>query len=433
MDLNARSLLSTPVVQPVAHRIRLNSIWLLLARLLAQAQLVVFTLLVARSLGVEGFGQYAFVAALIFLGNVATTFGTDTLVIREVARHRTLPHERQATVGLITAALLIQLTLSIAWLIVVVIGADVLQGQAPEVISALKIYSLSLIPLAFFTVSTAVLRAHERMDLYLLLNVVVAFVQLGGAWFVLQNQGDLLSLVTMLNVVQLSAAVLAGVLCYHSLPAFHFQWAVTRDKFMQVARLAWPFALLSVLAVIYQRLGVLMLSTLGTETQTGWYAAAARVIEPLKMLHFAVLGALLPALAYLTASTVDRQQTHIAAHVFRRSLVFLLLVSVCAIGIIILFAQPIVTLLFGASYAESASLVQILALSLIPYTFSASLSVRLVTQGKERRVMWATAIGLLAAFLLNRWLIPSFGSSGAAWAVVVSESFLAVMLLVLRN
>ena len=188
-----------------------------------------------------------------------------------------------------------------------------------------------------------------------------------------------------------------------------------------------------VLAVIYQRLGVLMLSTLGTETQTGWYAAAARVIEPLKMLHFAVLGALLPALAYLTASTVDRQQTHIAAHVFRRSLVFLLLVSVCAIGIIILFAQPIVTLLFGASYAESASLVQILALSLIPYTFSASLSVRLVTQSKERRVMWATAIGLLAAFLLNRWLIPSFGSSGAAWAVVVSESFLAVMLLVLRN
>jgi O-antigen/teichoic acid export membrane protein len=349
------------------------------------------------------------------------------LLIREVAR------DRQTHGGLIAAALWIQLLLSVTWLIVVVFGADLLNGQSSEAIQALKVYSLSLIPLAFFTVFTAVLRAHERMDVYLLLNIIVAFVQLSGAWLVLQGQGNLLSLVMMLNVVQLSAMVVAGVLCRVSLPAFHFRWSVTRSQLSGVARLAWPFALLSVLAVMYQRLGVLMLSTLATDAQVGWYAAATRVIEPLKMLHFAVLGALLPALSHLAVPTTDQQHNRLAARLFRRSMLFLLLFSTLAAGVIAVLAQPIVLLLFGASYASSVALVQLLAASLIPYTISASLSLRLVTQGKERRVLWITALSVIMAFLLNRWLIPGYGSIGAALAVVGSESFLAVMLLVLRR
>jgi O-antigen/teichoic acid export membrane protein len=112
---------------------------------------------------------------------------------------------------------------------------------------------------------------------------------------------------------------------------------------------------------------------------------------------------------------------------------FLLLASALAAVILIALAQPSVTLLFGASYANSAALVQILALSLIPYTLSASLSVRLVTQGRERRVLWATAIGLTAAFFLNGWLIPRAGSNGAALAVVISESLLAGTMARLRR
>ncbi len=423
MDLNARSWLVAPLAHPVARRVRLNSIWLLLARLLTQVQLVVFTVLVARQLGTAGFGQYAFVAALIFLGNVATTFGTDTLLIREVAR------TRQAPEGLIPAALWIQLVLSVTWLIVVAVGANILNDQSPEVVLALKVYSLSLIPLAFFTVFTAVLRANERMDLYLLLSVVVACSQLAGAWWVLRRNGNLLSLVFMLDGVQFGAAVLAGAVCRLGLPTFHFRWTVARRQLMRVTYWAWPFALLSVFAVLYQRLGVLMLSTLSTETQTGWYAAAARVIEPVKMLHFAVLGALLPALAHL----VDRQQGHVASRIFRRSLWFLLISSALACFVIILFAPFIVTLLFGMAYAEAVPLVQILAVGLVPYTIAASLSVQRVAQGYERHVLWATAIALLTTFLLNRWLIPGLGSSGAALTAVAGESLLAFVLWVLRR
>ncbi|HTP09401.1 MAG TPA: oligosaccharide flippase family protein, partial [Anaerolineae bacterium] len=309
MDVDARSF----AAQPLARRVRLNSIWLLLARLITQGALVISTVLIARALGVIVFGQYAFVAALIVLGNVATTFGTDTLLIREVAR------DQRDCGGLASTAVWLQLALSLGWLIVVIAAAQISLNQSADTLQAVLIYSLSLIPLAFFTVYSSVLRAHERMDLYLLLSAGVAVTQLVAVWLVLQVDRALIPLVLMLDGVQVLAAIFAALVCYHYLPAFHLRWLIERRQLAYLVRLAWPFALLGALAVIYQRLGVLILSTLGTEADTGWYAAASRIIEPVKMLHFAVLGALLPALAHLTTSTTGSREVQLAAHIFKRS------------------------------------------------------------------------------------------------------------------
>ncbi|MCA9926088.1 MAG: oligosaccharide flippase family protein, partial [Anaerolineales bacterium] len=71
---------------PPFPRITQNAFWLLLARLGGQALMLLFTVLVARRLGEVGLGQYAFIAAMLFVGNVFTTFGMDTYLIREIAR-----------------------------------------------------------------------------------------------------------------------------------------------------------------------------------------------------------------------------------------------------------------------------------------------------------------------------------------------------------
>jgi O-antigen/teichoic acid export membrane protein len=418
MDVEARALSA----QSVARRVRWNSIWLLLARLITQGALIFSTVLIARALGVVGFGEYAFVAALIALGNVATTFGTDTLLIREIAR------DRRDKVGLAGAAIWLQLALSFSWLIVVVVLSA--GDRSAAVLPAVLIYSLSLIPLAFFTVYTAVLRAHERMNVYLLISTIVAVAQLMGIWAILQVDRSLIALVLVLDGVQLLAALAAALACHWALPVFRFRWQIDQAQLMHVVRVAWPFALLGALAVIYQRLGVLMLSAAGTALETGWYAAASRVIEPVKILHFAILGALLPALAHLTTTS---DQSLLATRLFRRSWRFLLTVSGLVTFALVILAAPLISLLFGVAYAPAIPLVQILALSLIPYTFSAAWSVRRVTQGQERRVTVALTISLAIAFLLNLWLIPLYGANGAALTVVLGESVFAMMLLAWRH
>ena len=63
---------------------------LFIGRVVAQGLAVVLTVVLAARLGVSGFGEYALVSAVVFLANVATTFGTDMVLIREVAGHARL-------------------------------------------------------------------------------------------------------------------------------------------------------------------------------------------------------------------------------------------------------------------------------------------------------------------------------------------------------
>ncbi len=293
-------------------------------------------------------------------------------------------------------------------------------------VAALKLYSLALIPLAFFTVFTSLLRAHERMDLYLMLNAGVAAVQLGGAWLVVSYDPRLVSLIGMLIGVQVVGALLAGLVCRFGLPTLTLTVRITRQQLQQIVRLTWPFAVLSVLAVLYQRLGVLMVSALGGDQQTGLFAAAARVIEPLKIVHLAVLGALLPTLSRLGAQSAN------GARLFKRTFFGLLAISTVIAVAVITFAQPIVALLYSVNYAPSTLILQVLAISLIPYAISASLAVRMVTQGRERQLMWITALTLVIAFTLNHWLVPIHGSIGAAVTVVIGECFQSGALLWLK-
>ncbi len=122
----------------------MNSAWLLIARVIVQLQLLALTVMVARSLGQAGFGQYTLIASIIVLGNVFTTFGTDTLLIRHVAQRR------RADDPQLSAALLLQTGLTLFFVAAVWLWTALAKQKNPEFILALRLYSLSLFPLAFF-------------------------------------------------------------------------------------------------------------------------------------------------------------------------------------------------------------------------------------------------------------------------------------------
>src|SRR5512141_2534075 len=130
-------------------RLSLNSLWLLLSRLGTQAGMALFTILLARGLGSTMFGEYAFIASVIVIGNVLTTFGTDMLLIREIAQTDDLTQ--------LGSALLVQLVLSAVFVGIVLVGSSMLPSQDLIGASALRIYSLCMFPLAFYTVFTTAL------------------------------------------------------------------------------------------------------------------------------------------------------------------------------------------------------------------------------------------------------------------------------------
>jgi O-antigen/teichoic acid export membrane protein len=400
-------------------RIGLNSAWLGLARLVTQAQLAVLTILVARGLDVPAFGQYTLITSIVVVGNVLTTFGTDTLLIREVAR------DRAGREGWAGAALALQLALSLLIFGLAAAGAGFVSSLGTEAQLGLRLYAAAWIPLAFFSVYTALLRGYQRMDLYLVTNLALVTLQTAGTWVIVRLHPGLVSLLAWLLVTQAAGAGMAAFFTraagFAGFARFH--WEITPLK--KVVRLAWPLGVISLLGIVYQRLGVLTLSSLSGSVQVGWFAAAARIIEAGKLAHIAVLGALLPTLSGLSSLAPPAS----GARLLRRAMGLLLVLSALAAVLLSAAARPLVTLLFGARYLPTVPLLQVMGWSLLPYTLSACLSVWEITRGRERRLLGIILVSTVFSLAAYGLLIRNLGVQGAAWAALASETLQAAVFL----
>ncbi len=373
----------------MATALQRNSFWLLLARISAQALAVLFTAVAARKLGVDGFGQFAFIASLILIGNTFTNFGTDTFLVRETAR-------ANRVTGIAAQSLALQLFLSLLYCLAMLVF-----HSAP-----LFLYALALFPLTIYSVNNALLRALDRMDLFWALSLLNGLFQVVAALFSV----DVFTLCLFLLVGQILLAGISYHVCRASLPTFRL---FPLMGFFPIFKLTLPFAALTIFLVLIQRLGILSVSALLGDSATGLFYSIVRVVDGLKLGHYALLGALLPAIS--RGSSASWQS-------FRKAFSFLMMVSLIFSIALALFSKPVVLILYGNEFAAASFPLAVLGWSLLPYTVSSFISYDLIARGLENVVVKSAAISLTVHLVLYSWLILQFGWQGAVWAAVIGET-----------
>ena len=386
-----------------------NSFWLLIARVGTQGATAFFTILLARRLGSVGFGEYAFMAAIIFIGNMLTTFGTDMTLIREIAARDDLSQ--------LPAALMIQLGFSIVLILAFWFGAPFLPHQSKESIFALRIYSFALVPLAFFTVFTIALRGKQQMDAYTWLNLTGSFLQLALIWFFIDANSSMVTLTSLLLFTQIVVSVIGGAICANQIQGFWRGWHFSRKDIFALLNVSAPLALLTVIAMFYQRLSVTMISVMNGPAMTGLFSASQRTIEGAKTGHAAIFTALYPAMAQ------NKSQP------FHLTWIVLLVSAGCEAIVLSALAKPIVQILFGAEYEASIPALQVLAWILLPYTVNTLLTLRFVASKNEKPILRASLASLFLLIALNTYWIPRTGLVGASWSALMAETVQAGLLI----
>lgn len=391
-------------------RIARDSLWLLTARIGAQVSLIIVTYLLARRLGAEGFGEYAFISALILIANVLTTFGSDMYLIREIAAKNDFSE--------LSPVLTLQLVLSFIFIGFVFLFAPYLPNQTTESVLALKVYSLALIPLAFFTVVTSVLRGAQQMTAYAWLNFLLPFIQAVAIFIFIQRGTGIVQLAYLLLIVQTLGAILGRLICVISAPGSLNGLRFSLKDFSSLFFACLPIALIAVVGIIYQKLSLAMLAFLSDDSTVGMFSAAARVSEAARMGHIAAFTVLYPALACAEGDPSRKS--------FKPARLFLLAVAAGGSILLFLLAKPIVDIFFGAEYASAIPALKILACTLIPYTISSYLTLAFLAQKKEAIILRVLTLSLILLLALNLWLIPLAGQVGAGWAVLAAETVQAV-------
>jgi len=370
------------------------------------------TAVLARRLGLDGFGQIGFAAAVMAYGFVSADFGLVAVGTRSVARDRSLAGHLVGSLaplrlllGLAAAALMVLLALvvpkpaGVKWLLVLYATAVVLQSVMLEWVfigaEKMGLVSLSRVTTncAYFGLVLALVRGPG--------NVLLVPVAVGAA--------------TALGALLLFAAYVSRF----GLPRLRFGPAEWRD----LLKKAWPIGTSSLLTQLHVNLGLVLLGLVATFQQTGIYNSAYRLVFFLMTLDRVFYTVFFPVVSRFLKDRPDR-----LAELLGTTVRVILAVSVpfCVGGFIL--ARPILELVFGAEYAEAVPVLSILVWFLPLSMFNSLAGYTLLAAGSERRFLTNTAIGVGAAVVFNLVAIPLAGATGAALSIVAGEGVLLVLM-----
>jgi O-antigen/teichoic acid export membrane protein len=355
---------------------------------------------ISRLAGPVLLGIYALAFAWLLLFQGVGSFGIPEFIMREVGAHG---GDAGAEVG---RAMLLGLGSALVSLCLMLIIPRCL-GYPPQVVQAIALASLAVIPAFINTACRAVFLAMRRMHVtFLALLVEVAIIMSASPYFILTSHGAISLMGTLVVAKIASATVALATLHCRILP---LRTRLDLRLLMRTARRVFTFGVGFMLGVLTMRLNTIMASVWVDIAVVGHYAAATKVMELCLIIPNLISQLLMTRMAYSFATQVNLDPNRFAAW-FR--LLFALVIPAC-VGVWV-FAGTILALLFGPGFAEAAWVLRILMLYVLIEATDAKMSIILKASHRQRQDLARLAFNPLINIALNLLLLPVLGITGAA-------------------
>ncbi len=393
-----------------------NSIWLLVGKVGSVLVNLLITIMIARTFGEDGFGEYSFLLAYTSIALVISTFGMDIYVVRTVAGK-----DDNSISTTVIGALIIQLVIAVL-LILMTIVWSVFFGSPIQTIEALWLFLLIMIPSAFGTVLSGILKGIEKMGYYVIYLLCDLAIQAIGIQFLLSKTSSIFSLILILLMARIVAVLLAGFLVWINTS---FNWTIIMPSWKQLNKIFLAGVYISmaiILTTVFQRLGVLTLSFVSTDVDVGRFNAANKIIEGIKILPAVFYGALFPSMVK------GGQSFQLKMKGVRYLFLAMILISIVGY----LLSDIIINVLFKG-FEESNVLFKVLILGTVPFMLRQFYSFRFMAAGREKEVFFASLMTLIIAFVVYNGAFHYFGLVGICWAINIVLVVEILIYILLKN
>lgn len=400
------------------RRVLLNSVALLLAYVLPRLATFAAVVVAARAVGVSAFGAYGAAAALAVIFSITATLGMMQLLVRDLA-------QRPAEAARLMAAANVAKTGSgLLMLVALAVTAGILD-YPPEVFAAALLLGLGYAVGSYAENLGAYFQAAERMGVWMQAQAVFGLVT--GAL------GILLVLMTR-SIVWFCAAPVAGQLSalgwllFRAPAPVRMAWRAPWALVRRLLGSLLPFAAAFIALTAYYKVDILLVERWRGTSEAGLYAAAYKFVDIGQALALVLATAIYPRLARAAAvlPAYVAGRTSSSRWAASRVMELLLLAGVPAAALLWLLRAPVLTLLFGPEYGDAASVLGILAI-ILPVLALNALGTFILAAARRMTLVAGLYLGALVLNVgLNAVAIPLYGARGAALAMLVSESLLAV-------
>lgn len=394
--------------RPGLRRAAGNASWLALERVMRMILGVIVGVQVAVYLGPESYGLLSYALALVTVFGVAARLGLNRIVVRElVGRLEDGPRILGTTLVLRAGAGLAM------W--AAVIAASFAADPVDRT-------SIALVAVVGATIPLQALEAIElrfeaevaTRGMVLARTIALVLVSVARLVMVVQ-QAPLIAFAWAACCETLVIGV--GFVVAHRARGLRIStWRFRPELARAMLLESWPEIVAGVATLLIMRLDVLLLGQLATSADVGVYAAAARLSEIWYFAPVVIVGSTFPALVEARSRDPVRYRKRLQQ----------LLSALVALGYAVaipttIVATPLVTLLFGDAYRESASVLTIHVWTGVLVAFGTASGSWIFAEKLVRLSLYRTLLGAATCLALNLILIPRFGPVGAAWATLLAQ------------
>jgi O-antigen/teichoic acid export membrane protein len=282
----------------LAHRVTSGGMVRVVGFALTNLLAALTSIVLLRHLGVDEFGRYGTVMALMTIVNGVTDGGMNIAGTRELALLPAGPGRRALT-GVILGIRIVLTVLGVGAAILFALAA----GYDDVLVEGTALVGAGMVLLAVGSVLTLPLGVemrNARLTLYELSKQLVALV--ATVAFVAGGAGllALLGVQTIIGAAAMAVVPLIGGVAAFVRPRYD------RVEWIRIVRIALPVAIAGVLAVLYLRILVVMGSLILDDRDLGYLVTSARIIEVLSGLPLLVVGVALPVVSVAARDNPDR-------------------------------------------------------------------------------------------------------------------------------
>lgn len=373
-----------------------------------------YLLLISRWLGADGYGLFAGIVAFFSFATPLANWGSGLLLTQYIAQDKKNSRGMWATALVqsgVIGTLLLTFTLSIVVLFL------------PQKIAIWSLLLLAISELILLPASHAASSQCFALERGSAAALSVSLVPFGRLVMLLlaiispwSATPELAASAHFLGTVIGFAIAFGLVTWIDGLPAWK-----QRLSLASATQQGTAYAVSNVAGTSYQEIDkIIMLQLLGA-TVVGSYTVAFRVASIFVLPLTALIGVFLPRMM------VQYNEMQKSNRTFYVIIVVVVIYGILAGGGILVIA-PFLPWVFGEGYENSSHYLQLIALWPILFGLRQVLAAGLTAQKKQRWRSWIETVGLLLIAILNLILLPQFGAKAAIFALLVTETAVALMM-----
>ena len=369
--------------------------------------------LLTRHLGVEDFGGYITVLSLATIVGLVADAGLTVIGVREYA-NTDVAHRRRLVADILSLRLVIA---TVGMILATAFAA--LAGYDSALVAGTALAGVGVLFAAMQQTYTIPLASELRLGLVTTLDflrqalsvaAVLVLIALGaGVTAFLASSIPVGLIVTLFTALAVRRLV-------------RLRPRIDRAEWWRLLRETLLVAAASILAALFYRAAIIMMSVLSTELETGYFSASFRVIEVIIPIPALITSAAFPILARAAAGAQDR-----LAYGMQRLFEIALILGVGSALALFVGAEPVIQFLGGDQFDPAVPVLQIQGIATAASFLFAVWAAGLWAIAAQRAIVAAATVGVISVALLTGVMAPTYGAKGAAIAMTISEVVLAAV------